>query len=264
MAKSAVLRKSRVASSVLAVLLSVQGMVASVDAAPRIVSTQTREEPARGKYTLRITNQGVTEITLNASQASVSEITADLSKRLGVPLFVGPALSKETVSANFLQLQLEPALSALAPRVLIDYEIRQGMQPAPKGIYLLGMNDPEPEINAVIRGAGQGLFIEGNTEDPAQTSADAALQVHGDKNRLTVISKRQPLAVVLSAIGQQLNVPAEVEYDAADLVDADVTDRPAEDVIPALSPKIRVYLRVDVNRFEKTLLRLVVVPVGAR
>ena len=146
----------------------------------------------------------------------------------------------------------------------VDYEIRQNTQPAARGIYLLGLADPAPDLNAVVRGAGQGLFIEGNTEDPAQTSADDALQVRGDKDRLTVISRRQPLAIVLSAIGQQVNVPAEAEFDAADLVDANYTDRPVEEVVPALSPKVRLYVRVDVTRFERTLLRFVVVAQGPR
>ena len=88
----------------------------------------------------------------------MADVAADLSRRLNTRVIVGPTMENETIWVKFSELPLEPALSSLAPRVYIDYEIRQDAQPAPLGIYLLGSVDPEPAINAVVRGSSQGLL----------------------------------------------------------------------------------------------------------
>jgi hypothetical protein len=223
-------------------------------------------EANQSTYTLRITTDAITELSLSAEHARVSEITAELSKRLGVRVFLGPAMAEETITVAFDRLALEPALSTLAPRVIIDYEIRQHAQPVAKGIYLLGDIDPSPALNAVVRGQSQGLLIAGNTEETAKSAADEPLHVTGDRNRLTIVSKQQPVELIVSAIGDVLGVPAEVTFnaDAAEMVDVDVRDMRPEDVIPSLSPNIRLYVRADVTRSERTLLRLVVVPHATR
>lgn len=245
-------------------LLAVQGVSVAADAEPLVQAPQAARGPAQKKYTLRVTKEGVTQISLNADGAKLSEIAADLSTRLGTRVVVGPTMEEQTISVQFSELPLEPALSALAPRVYIDYEIRRDREPAAQGIYLFSYGDPEPVLNAVLRGESQGLLITGNTEDTGKPSADDPLQVRGNKNRLTIISKQQPLAVVAMAIGEVLGVPAEIKYDGPETVDTDIQDTPPEDAIRGVSPNLRLYVRVDVNRSERTLLRIVVVPAAAK
>ena len=82
---------------VLVLLTAFQGVVAPIDAAPRLAGLQNAvAEPAQGQYTVSVTNQGVTEITLNAAQARLSAIATDL-KRLGKALFLGLSLVNEAI-----------------------------------------------------------------------------------------------------------------------------------------------------------------------
>jgi hypothetical protein len=207
-------------------------------------------------YTLNVAsdNQSIS-LTLKAKGARLSEIAADLEKRLGTQVFLGPALQKETISESFAETGLESALMSLAPRVFVDYELRQDARPVPLGIYLLGVTDPAPPSDAVVRGTSQGVVIEGNTEDVAKDPKEDPLRVVGDRRFLTITSKAQPLALVARAIADVLGIPVDLKYDADELVSADVAGLP-EDVIPRLSPNIRLYIRADVSHAERTPIKI--------
>src|ERR1700687_1963469 len=138
----------------LALLMAAPGAFPAVDCQPQ---TQTQspqtapKRPLKKRYTLRITKEGITGVSLKADRAKLSEIAADLSKRLGAKVILGATMEKEAITVEFADLTLEPALRLLAPRVYIDYEIRKDAQPAPMGIYLLGNTDPVPAVNAVVQ-----------------------------------------------------------------------------------------------------------------
>jgi hypothetical protein len=244
----------------LALLVAVQGGYVAVDAEPLAGTPQNAAaKPAQKTYTLRVTKAGMTEVALDAERAPLAEIALDLSKRLGARVIVGPALATETISARFSALSLEQALSSLAPRVYIDYEIRQGAPPAPLGIFLLGLVDPEPALSAVVRANSQGVLIAGNTEDTGKPAADDPLRVLYEKGRLTIVSKRQPLAHVVMAVAEALGVPAEIKQFGAEIVDANIKDSlQPEEAIRGLSPNVCLYVRVDPIRGDRTLLQLAV------
>ena len=154
---------------------------------------------------------------------------------------------------------------AIAPRVYVDYEVRRDAQPVPLGIYLLGQDDPDPAVSAVVQGTSQGLLVSGNTEDTGQPPANAPLRIIYNKGRLTVFAKQQPLIVVVMAIADELGVPAEIKYESREVIDANVKDTPTiEETLAGLSENVRVYVRSDANRLEKTLLRVVVVGPAAK
>jgi hypothetical protein len=113
---------------------------------------------------------------------------------------------------------------------------------------------------SLARGTSQGLLIEGNTEDVPKAPADDPLVVTGDKNLLSITSKKQPLSVVAMAISDVAGVPVDLRYDANELVELDVRNVRPEDVIPRLSPNVRLYVRVDASRQERTLIRMVIAP----
>ena len=254
----------------LALLMAAQGVFLSVQSSPLVQKPQSAAKPpVKKKYTLRITKEGITGVSLKADKAKLSEIAVDLSKRLGAKVILGPTMEKEAITVEFSDLTLEPALSLLAPRVYIDYEIRKDAQPAPMGIYLLGVTDPVPAVNAVVQGSSEAIMIEGNTEDTAEASKvesqEDPLQVDlDDNNLLTIKSKKQLLAAVVLTIAEVLEVPAEIKYESPEIVDTVIKDTPLEDAITRLSPNIRLYVRADLNRSERTPLRLTVVPPLAR
>jgi hypothetical protein len=266
------LRESRKGSlrytGLLFAFVAVHGVSAPVAGASLAMTSQPQPTTTARKaapYDLTVASKdGFVEMALKAEGASLADIALDLSKRLKARVMLGPSLQKETISVNVAESPLEQALPSLAPRVIVDYELRQDARPAPVDIYLLGAGDPEPQSNTDTRGMSQGLLIEGHTEDTGAAPADDPLKVIGDKNQLTITSKKQPLAIIAMAIADVLGIPVEMKGDGAELVDVDIRGALAEDVIPRLSPNIRLHVRTDLSRSERTPLRLVVASPGAR
>jgi hypothetical protein len=249
-----------------AFLISFSAVFAGVDAKPEgqdsAAQPQAAPKPARKKrHRLRVTKGAVIGISLKADKARMTDIAADLSKRLDAQVILGSNMAKEALTVEFYDLPLEPALRLLAPQVYIDYEIRANERPKVLGVYLVGGGDPDPSVSAVVQGASQAMLIEGNTEDTVeQPPADNdPLQVELDDANLTIKSKKQPLTAVMLTIAEVLSVPAEIRYDSTEIVDTEIKDTPFEDAIPRLSPNIRLYVRADVTRSKRTPLRLVLV-----
>ena len=253
-----------------ALLIATSGIFLAVDARPQGQTLpQAAAKPVPKKqYTLRITKGDITGVSLKADKAKMSEIAADLSKRLGTHVILGPTMTNEAITLKFADLALEPAMRLLAPRVYIDYEIRANAQPTPLGIFLMGQADPVPAKNAVVRGSSEAILIEGNTEDTGEQAKvqrdDHPLQVDLHDNHLTIRSKKQPLAAVVMTIAEVLHVPAEIRYDSNEIVDTDIKDTLFEDAIARLSPNIRLYVRADLTRSQRTPLRLALVPPVAK
>lgn len=225
----------------------------------------TAAQPVRRAYTLTVTKDATPFVSLAAQDAALSDVAMDLAKQLGAKVILGPSLKTERISARFEGTPVEPAMLAIAPRVLIDYEIRRDAQPVPLGIYLLGQDDPVPAVSAVVQGTSQGLLVMGNTEDTGKPPADAPLRITYDKGRLTVFAKQQPLIVVVMAIADEMGVPAEIKYETREVIDANVKDTAMiAETLAGLSEHVRVYVRSDANRLEKTLLRVVVVGPSAK
>jgi hypothetical protein len=210
-------------------------------------------------YTLNVKSDGrFTSVSLVADDVKVSDLTADLGRRLHARVVLGPSVQNATVSVNLVDVTLEQALLSLASRVFVDYEFRQDTAPAPLGIYLLGANDPPPASDAVVKGLSQGILIEGNTEDVPKAPEEDPLKVTADRGVLSVYSKKQPLALVARAIGDVLGIPVEMKYDATELIDANLTNGRPEETVTGLSPNARIYVRVDVNLGERRPLKLVI------
>lgn len=255
-----------------ALLISTAGLFLRVDARPQAQNSPATPQASRTtpkkRHKLRITKGEIIGISLKADKAKMSEIAVDLSKRLGAKVILAPNMAKEAITTEFYDLPLEAALRLLVPRVYIDYEIKGNAQPVLMGIFLADYNDPEPAATAVVQGSSEAMLFEGNTEDtgePVEKSAvEDPLQVELDDNNLTIKSKKQPLVVVVLTIAELLGVPAEVKYESAEIVDTEIKDTPFEDAITRLSPNIRLYIRVDLNRSTRKALRLALVPPVAK
>jgi len=223
--------------------------------------------PAKLPYVVKTKSRPILNISIKAEKAKMSEVAQELSKQLKVPIFLGPERQNELLTIEFNELTLEPALQLMSPVVYVDYEIDtgSGAPPKPLGIYFFDANQGEPPLTAVVNGSTQSMLIEGNTEDGVAPETDDAkkkleeqpLRIEFKDNLLSVKAKKQPLALVLLKIGEELGIPVDVQEQNVAVIDAEVSKLPIEDVVRQLSPHIRLYIRADLTRAERRALRLV-------
>ena len=176
-------------------------------------------------------------------------------------------METELISTEFSELTLEPAVQLLAPSAYIDYEIPtdSGAIPRPLGIFLYAANQAEPSPTAVVHGSNQAMLVEGDTEEGVEPETEEArkkqeeqpLKINFQNNFLSLKSKRQPLMLVLLKIGEHLGIPVDIQFQSPDLVDLELPKMPVEDVIRRLSPSIQMFVRADLARSERRVLRLV-------
>ena len=217
-------------------------------------------------YTLTVKMRPILNISLKAEKAKMSEVSQELSKKLKVPIFLGPERQNELITVEFSELTLEPALQLMSPTVYLDYEIDTGSgePPKPLGIFFYDANQAEPPATAVVTGTGQSMLIEGNTEDGVEPEGGEAkkedeqpLRITYENKLLTVKAKKQPLSLVLLKIGEELGIPVDIQTQNLTEVDTEISKLPVEDVVRQLSPHIRLFVRADLTRAEKRALRLV-------
>jgi hypothetical protein len=237
--------------------------------AQKPADTKQAQKDAKAKlpYAIKIQKHPILNISVKAEKAKVSDVAQELSKQLKVPIFLGPERQNEIVTLEFSELTLEPALQLMSPNVYVDYEIDTGSGAPPKalGIYFFDTNQGEPPVTSAITGSTQSMLIEGNTEDGVEPANDDAkkkleeqpLRIEFKDNLLSVKSKKQPLALVLLKIGEELGIPVDIQEQNAAVVDAEISKLPVEYVVRQLSPHIRLYLRADLTRAERRALRLV-------
>jgi len=62
---------------------------------------------------------------------------------------------------------------------------------------------------------------------------------------------------VLLKIGEELGIPVDIQQQGISVVDADISKLPVEEVVRQLSPNIRVFVRADLTRAERRVLKIV-------
>jgi hypothetical protein len=240
------------------------------DSKPQESKTQEEKKDAQGTrkptFTLTVKTKPILNLSLKAEKAKLSEVTEQISKRLKVPVFLGPGMDHQLITIEFSELTLEPAVQFLAPEVYIDYEINMaaGTQPRPLGIFFYPLNQ-SPPANAVIPGNTQSMLVEGNTEDGVEPETDAEkkkleeepLRILYENYQLSVKAKHQPLPLVLLKIGDELGIPVDISYESTEIVDTVINKLPLEDAIRHLSPNIKLFVRADLQHAERRALRLV-------
>src|SRR6185436_17409511 len=133
------------------------------------------------------------------------------------------------------------------------------------GVFLFDADQGEPPVTAVVPGTTQSILIEGDTEEGVEPATDdekkkleeKPLRVQFRDGVLSVKAKKQPLVLVLLKIGEELGIPVDIQYEAKDLVDTEISKLSVEDAVRRLSPNIRLFLRADLKHSERRALRLV-------
>jgi len=259
------------AFAILVCLGSTVSALCQTSPTPGTNTKQTAKEAKATKpaFVLKVKTTPILNISLKAEKAKMSEVAHELSKQLKTPVFLGPERQNETITIDFSELTLEPALQLLSPAVYVDYEIDTGSpQPKALGIYFFDANQSEPPLTQVLNGSTQSLLIEGNTEDGVESQTDEEkkkteeepLRVSFDNSSLSVKAKKQPLPLVLLRIGEEIGIPVDIQDDNMTLIDADISKVSVEDAVRQLSPHIRLFLRADLTRAERRALRMVLTP----
>ena len=258
---------------ILAVVVALTSFTSAPAQTPKTPDPEPRQPPKESKpaakpaFVMTVKARPILNISLKAEKAKMSEVAQELSKRLKVPVFLGPQRQNELVSIEFSQLMLEPALQLMSPTVYVDYEIDTGSNtpPKPLGIFFYDANQGEPPLTAVVTGSSQAMLVEGNTEDGVEPETEdekkkvdeQPLRVSYQNSALTVKAKKQPLPLVLLKIGEELGIPVDIQNENRSIVDTEISKLPVEDVVRQLSPHIRLFIRADLTRAEKRALRLV-------
>jgi hypothetical protein len=258
-------------------VLAILALNVAAQEAPKSSQKQGAKAPAeksapKSGYTLTVKSKPILHLSLKAEKARMTDVAAELSQKLKLPVMVGEKLQQELISVEFSELTLEPALQLMAPAVYVDYEIDIGSAAAPKplGIFFYDTTEGEPPLNAVVKGSTQSLLVEGDTEDGVEPATEEAkkkqeeqpLRVRFENNNLSVKAKKQPLPLVLLKIGEELGIPVDIQYQPTDIIDTDITRLPVEDAVRQLSPNIRLFIRADLTRAERRALRLVLAESG--
>jgi hypothetical protein len=233
--------------------------------APRPAAA-TAANAAKPLWNVKVTRKTPISISLSSKGGSLSEIAAEISTRLKVPVILTPLMQKQRLTQEFEAMPLEGALRLLAPQVYVDYEVNGDTsgQPKPVGIYLQGMNEQPPAEAAVVKGDSEAILIEGNTEEGldatnVQDDDKTPLRVRVEKNQVSVKARKQPLTAVLYEIASKVDIPFEMKYESNELVDVDFNNFTMEQAVRLLSPNIRLYQRTNLTSYEVRPLRLVLV-----
>ena len=218
-------------------------------------------------FTLTVKTRPILNISLKAEKANMADVAQELSKRIKTPIFLGTERQQEPLSIEFSELTLEPALQLLSPAVYVDYEIDTSSQEPPRvlGIFLYDVNQGEPPLTAVVQGTTQSMLIEGDTEDGVEPSSDEEkkkleeqpLRVTYENYTLSVKAKKQPLPLVLLKIGDTIGIPVDIQDERMELVDADISKLSVEDAVRQLAPNVKLFVRADLTRAERRVLRMV-------
>lgn len=203
--------------------------------------------PDRGLL-VRIDSEAPYFITLRAKDLPLTEVAAELSRQLKVPVILSKVMQRQRVSTDFEAVPLETALRMLAPFPYVHYELRGGGAPKCLGVYLNAYNEPPPQPKVASK--SMAFIIQGNTESTgaADTNApDNPLRILYDKNRLTVIARKQPLSTVLDRLATELGISLVMPQVSDEIVDLDFKELPLDEAIRRFPSSVRMQVTSDVQ-----------------
>lgn len=214
--------------------------------------------PKEPKLQISISKSG--EISLSAVEVNTNALSAELSRKLKIPVILSSLMRDKIANVAFYNLPLEEAARQLAPHARIDYVLTQKNKSAPLerplAIYLSGYNEPEPDTVQGAEAATQTVVLEGDTETIDEARKEENLKINFADNRLTLRARRQNLSFVVSEIAARANLMFDSRYETDKLIDAEISNQPLAEALLSLSPHARIYLRKDLLTGQTTPFRV--------
>ena len=220
-------------------------------------------------------------VSVHARKAPITEVTAEISKQLKVPVVLAPKLKQELVTTDFDSFPLEAALRLLAPKVIIDYVITGGEGPVPSkkeavAVYLMALGEsPSREGPYIINKSGAQLVVGTvyGTEEEEKAALElkkVMLQVTEQNGIFDVRAEKQYLTDVLQEIADKANIPFSVvttdggQKELDQIVTWDIKAVTLEQLTRGWLPNgIRLYSRVDFQSYVEKPMRLTIEPLDA-
>ena len=197
-----------------------------------------------GTFRVRVKRNGAYFVSVRAKEVPLTEIAAELSRRLKAPVVLSRVMEKQKVTLEFQDLPLESALQMLAPLPFVHYELQGGSSdPVCREVFLNAYNEPVPIPK--LENKNVSFVMQGDTEtiDPK----DDPLRVDYKNGRLTVKVKKQSLAAVLDRLASVLGVNLTMKQDTNDTVDLDFKEASLEDAIGYFPPSVHLHVRKDIQ-----------------
>jgi type II secretory pathway component GspD/PulD (secretin) len=194
-------------------------------------------------WKVRVKQNGTYFLTVHAKDAPLSEIAAELSKRLKVPVVLSRVMQKQNITLDFQDLPLESALQMMAPLPYIHYELQGNSAPIPREVFLNAYNEAVPVPKLTNKNVS--FVIEGDTEGD---SKDDPLQVSYKNGRLSVSVQKQSLTAVLDRIASVMGVSFSMKQDSTETIDLNFKELTLEDAIGYLPPSVHMHVRKDIQR----------------
>lgn len=209
------------------------------------VAQQPSAGTSKAAWRVRVKQNGAYFVTVRAKEVPLTEIAADLSRRIKAPVMLSRVMEKQKVTVNFEDLPLEAALQQLAPNPYVHYELQGGAPPVCREIFLNAFNEPIP--TAKLGKGNISFVITGDTEG---ADKDDPLHVSYKDQRLSVNVKKQSLTAVLDRIASLMGVNFSMKQDTTDTVDLDFKEMPLEDAISYFPPSVHLHIRKDIQRIS--------------
>jgi hypothetical protein len=220
-------------------------------------------------------------VSVHARKAPITEVTAEISKQLKVPVVLAPKIKQELVTTDFDSFPLEAALRLLAPKVIIDYMITGGEGPIPSkkeavAVYLMALGEsPSREGPYILNKTGAQLVV--GTVYATEEEEKAALELKKNMLQVTeqngifdVRAEKQYLTDVLQEIADKARIPFSVvttdggQKELDQIVTWDIKAVTLEQLTRGWLPNgIRLYSRVDLQSYVEKPMRLTIEPLDA-
>ena len=232
--------------------LLVAGILLATAATAVAFAQQPSANSSKAAWRVRVKLDGGYFITVRAKEVPLTEIAADLSRRIKAPVLLSRVMEKQKITVDFKDMPLESALQLLAPNPYVHYELQGGAPPICREIFLNAYNEPIPVPK--LNNRNVSFVITGDTE--SADSKDDPLRVSYVNQRLSVNVKKQSLTAVLDRIAAALGVNFSMKQDSNDTVDLDFKETPLEDAISYFPPSVHLHVRKDIQRINVVPLLL--------
>ena len=226
---------------------------------------QAAKSEQKKTWDLQISKSTPVTYNLKAREAPLTEIAAEIGRKLKAQVTLSPLMSKQKVTVEFDAMTLDGALRMLAPQVYVDYEMggEAVAEPKPLAVYLYAANETPPSVTASIKNNTEAMLIEGDTEEGTdeyeKNKKEAALEVSYARNQLSVRARRQPLTIVLYKIASEIGVPFDLRHESAEIVDINFANYALDQAMRSISPSVRFYFRADLTTSQILPLRIALV-----